>query len=155
MPGKHTHRASEGFERGRVSTNNEFYHFLDDLGEDVMVAAKKALKNGVDRIVADAKGRLTGSITGKNDRHAGRLAASIHAKSKKDGAYYSIVADAKDEAGFPYGQIVEFSPEIRKSGKQYTPHPFMYPAMDANREAVKDAIAAAIRRAVQAHRGGR
>lgn len=92
-----------------------------------MTAAKIALKEGVDLIIADAKSRCPVKT--------GNLRDSIKAESLNDGAAYEISADAKND-GVAYGQFVEFSPKINK--------PFLYPAVDANIDAVKNKVKQAI-----------
>ena len=60
---------------------------------------------------------------------------------QKGGKEYKIIADAQAQDGLYYGKIVEFSPKINK--------PFLYPAMDAKREAVKKKIIEAVREAIR------
>ena len=93
-----------------------------------MTAAKVALKEGVDLIISDAKNRCP--------VRTGKLRDSIKAESLDDGAAYEISADAKNDDGVAYGQFVEFSPKINK--------PFLYPAVDANIDAVKNKVRTAI-----------
>ena len=117
---------------------NETVRQLRELGEHVVEAAKMALKEGVDEVVADAKSRCPVKT--------GRLRDSIRAKSNRAGTVYELVADAsvEDARGadgrFYYGAVVEFSPKINK--------PFMYPAMEAHRQPIRDKINEAISRAV-------
>ena len=106
---------------------------LREMGEHVVQAAKDALKQGADEVVADAKSRCP--------VRTGKLRDSIRAEPNRESTSYKIVADA-DNNGFCYGQIVEFSP---KEG--YTP--FLYPALEANYGRVMGNIRAAINRAVQ------
>ncbi len=130
---KRRHRESK-FERGYVNMYGveEAVRNLRAKGEHVLQAAKSALKDGVDLIVADAKSRCP-VITGK-------LRDSIKATSYEDGAAYGLSANARNVKNVAYGQFVEFAP---------WGHPFMYPAMDANidyvRENIKQAIQGAIR----------
>lgn len=102
-------------------------------GEDVLLAAKSALRDGVDLIIADAKSRCP--------VRTGKLRDSIKAVDVASGAAYEITADAKNENGVAYGQFVEFSPKINKS--------FLYPAIDANIGAVKQDIRQAIQGALR------
>ena len=71
----------------------------------------------------------------------GALRDSIHAVKFKGGAKYKIIADAVSHDGIFYGKLVEFSPAVNK--------PFMYPAMDARRDEVRNKIIEAVRRAVR------
>lgn len=134
-----------GFTRGSVTMrgSREAAQLLKDLGENVHKAAQEALKQGADIIVADAKSRcpVSDQRLEKRGLAAGALKDSIKATARKSGDEYCISAEAKDEKGVFYGQFVEFDPRIDK--------PFLYPAMDANREAVREKIIASIREAVQ------
>ena len=87
-------------------------------GDAAINAAKSALKDGVDKIVADAKTRAPVKT--------GKLRDSIVAESTHDGAIYKIKAKES------YAQYVEYDPRIAK--------PFLYPAIDANISALNDAL---------------
>lgn len=120
------------FRRGYVSTGQVKQH-LTELGEEVLQAAKDALKAGADTIVKDAKTRVPVKT--------GKLKDSIKAVAKREGTVYEIEANATDKNGFPYGQIVEFSPKINR--------PFLYPAFDENYNAVRESIIKAIQAATR------
>lgn len=126
------HREST-FARGNTRGIEEAVRNLRAMGEHVLQAAKSALKDGADMIVADAKSRCPVDT--------GKLRDSIKATSLEDGAVYLLSANAKNEYGVAYGQFVEFDPRIAR--------PFLYPAVDANinnvRSNVKQAIQDAIR----------
>jgi len=73
---------------------------------------------------------------------SGALKESIKSKANRKGTRVKITADARNpKDGYPYGQIMEFDPKRRR--------PFMYPAMDARRQEVKDGVIKAIREAVR------
>ena len=114
---------------------------LRELGDEATKAAKSALAEGVELVMKEAKERCP-VYTG-NDRRVvkGALKNSIHAEKMKGGAKYKIIADALSHDGIFYGKLVEFSPTINK--------PFMYPALDAQRETVKKLIIEAVREAVR------
>lgn len=114
---------------------------LRELGEAATAAAKSALADGADIVVQEAKNRCP--VYMGNDRRVvkGALRDSIHAVKQKSGAKYKIVADAKSHDGIFYGKLVEFSPAINK--------PFMYPAMDARRDEVRNRIVDAVREALR------
>ena len=114
---------------------------LRELGENATEAAKSALAEGVELVMKEAKERCP-VYTG-NDRRVvkGALKESIHAVKQKGGAKYKIIADAVSHDGIFYGKLVEFSPAINQ--------PFMYPALDAQRETVKKLIVEAVREAVR------
>ncbi|MBQ4403304.1 MAG: HK97 gp10 family phage protein [Selenomonadaceae bacterium] len=109
------------------------------MGEHVLKAAKVALKKGADAVVADAKNRCP--------VNTGRLRNSIKAESNRDGSVYWITANASVESKkspsgrFYYGAVVEFSPKINR--------PFLYPAMEQNRQQIEDDISAAISKAAR------
>ena len=132
------------FTRGRVTVNREAVERIREYGLEVEAAAKKALAEGVEIIVNDAKSRCPVAASSKaiqkRGLDVGALKDSIKAKRKNGGAVYEISANARDEKGTAYGQYVEFSPRIDR--------PFLYPAMDANRKAVHDKIANAIHNAI-------
>lgn len=114
---------------------------LRELGENATEAAKSALAEGAELVMKEAKERCP-VYTG-NDRRVvkGALKESIHAVKQKGGAKYKIIADAVSHDGIFYGKLVEFSPAINQ--------PFMYPALDAQRETVKKLIVEAVREAVR------
>ncbi|MBO6292325.1 MAG: HK97 gp10 family phage protein [Selenomonas sp.] len=114
---------------------------LRELGENATEAAKSALAEGAELVMKEAKERCP-VYTG-NDRRVvkGALKESIHAVKQKGGTKYKIIADAVSHDGIFYGKLVEFSPAINK--------PFMYPALDAQRETVKKLIVEAVREAVR------
>ena len=140
MSGRRSHYHDTGFVRGwetdRRLSEAKALAQLRAMGEHVVKAAKAALKEVVDEIVADAKSRCPVKT--------GRLRDSIKSISNKDGSVYRISANAsveskKAESGrFFYGPVVEFSPKINK--------PFLYPALDAHTNTVRDKIDAAIDR---------
>ena len=133
--------ARGGFTRGSITGTREAVKMIQELGEDVLVAAKAALKSGADIIVQDAKSRCPVSVRGE---HPGELRESIKAVSKNKGTMYEISAEAQNKNGVYYGQFVEFAPRIDE--------PFLYPAMDANRAGVHAMIAQAINDAVEKKR---
>lgn len=128
-----------GFSRGRETGMSTYKTIaaLRELGEHVLEAAKAALKEGVDEVVADAKSRCPVKT--------GRLRESIKAESNKDGSVYWVSANASVESPksptgrFYYGAHVEFNPKINK--------PFLYPAMEAHRQEIYDKVSAAISKA--------
>ena len=113
---------------------------LQEVGEHVAEAAKTALKQSADIVVAEAKSRCPVKT--------GRLRDSIKATPNSAGTVYSISANASntDSAGrtYYYGGRVEFDP--------YFGQPFLYPSLDAHRQEiyhkVRDAISNAIRSGV-------
>ena len=114
---------------------------LRELGEAATAAAKSALADGAEIVIQEAKSRCP--VYKGNDRRVVKeaLRDSIHAVKLKGGAKYRIVADAKSHDGIFYGKLVEFSPKINK--------PFMYPAMDARRDEVRNKIVDAVREALR------
>ena len=143
MPGNHNHYRDREFSRGHMS-GGQTEKVLRDIGQNVLDAARAALEAGANEVLADAKSRCPVAANSKaiqaRGLDVGALRDSIKAKSRNGGAVYEISANARDEKGTAYGQYVEFSPRIDR--------PFLYPAMDANRKAVHDKIAAAIHNAI-------
>lgn len=128
-------RRYRDFSRGVSDTIGlpETMRRLREMGDHVVQAAKDALKQGADEVVADAKNRCP--------VRTGKLRDSIRAEPNRDGSVYTIVADAERD-GFCYGQIVEFSP---KEGYK----PFLYPALEANYGRVMANIRGAVDRAAR------
>lgn len=119
-------------------------HILELYGEKAAEAARKALRENGETLVQAARELCpveTGLYRDRQHKlkHPGRLRDSIHVE---DGDKDSIlvVADAKDDKGFPYATIIEYAPW----GK-----PFMKPAYETKKiemiNHTKDAIRAAIR----------
>ncbi len=109
-------------------------NFLDNttlkmISEKVSKTTKQALQECSEMLVNEAKSRCPVD--------SGRLKDSIHAEKRKGGTKYQVVADAKDDQGRFYGRVVEYSPKINR--------PFMYPAMDALKEQIKDKLINAVR----------
>ena len=142
MPGRSKHYKDKGFSRGYMSTGKTTQE-LKNLGADVLKAAKDALAVGADEVMQEAKGRCP-VYEGRDARAVkGALRDSIHLKKQKNGTAYKISADARARDGLYYGQIVEFSPKIN--------HPFLYPALDAHKDAIKTSIVEAIKAACRRH----
>ena len=114
---------------------------LREFGTAAENAAIAALAESEEMVMKEAKQRCP-VYEGDDYRVVkGALRDSIHAEKQKGGKEYRIVADAQAQDGLYYGKIVEFSPKINK--------PFLYPAMDAKREAVKKKIIEAVREAIR------
>ncbi len=114
---------------------------LRELGENATKAAKDALADGAEIVMQEARNRCPVYKGNDNRVVKGALRDSIHAVKQKGGAKYKIVADAVSHDGIFYGKLVEFSPKINK--------PFMYPAMDARRDEVRNKIIDAVREALR------
>ena len=103
---------------------------LKELGEAAETAAIAALADGAEMVMKEAKQRCP-VYEGDDYRVVkGALRDSIHAEKQKGGKEYRIVADAQAQDGLYY-------------------KPFLYPAMDAKREAVKKKIVDAVREAIR------
>ena len=138
LASRRAHYRATGFSRGGKGWVglSQTIKELREIGEHVVEAAKAALKEGADMVVADAKSRCPVKT--------GKLRDSIKAVPNREGSVYEIEANAQNEGayyGVYYGQFVEFSPKINK--------PFLYPAMDANRQAVYELVSAAITNAAR------
>ena len=114
---------------------------LRELGENATKAAKSALADGAEIVMQEARNRCPVYKGNDNRVVKGALRDSIHAVKQKGGAKYKIVADAVSHDGIFYGKLVEFSPKINK--------PFMYPAMEARRDEVRNKIIDAVREALR------
>lgn len=134
LSSRRAHYRATGFSRGGKGWVglSQTIKELREIGEHVVEAAQAALKNGADRVVADAKSRCPVKT--------GKLRDSIKAVPNRDGTVYKIEANAQNN-GVYYGQFVEFSPEINK--------PFLYPALEAHRQEIRDNIDAAITNAAR------
>jgi len=149
--GRRNHYRDTSFTRSASSAGAEARKAeaaLREIGESVLAAAKDALSKGAEMLVRDAKSRCpvyeghkkSGKRYIAHGVVPGALRESIAATPNKERTIYRISADAKSPDNFLYGQIVEFSPRVNR--------PFLYPALEANRAAVENCIAEAIRRAV-------
>ena len=146
MSGRHNHYGDSDFARGHLNIEWQVRQAIEDLrrkGEHVVIAAKQALKEGADIILADMNSRVS--------VRTGRLQASIKAEPLQDGAIYQFSANARNPRdNFLYGQIVEFSEwhmwkgKRRKKEKQA----FMYPSFDNHRDEVNQMIKRAINTAI-------
>lgn len=115
-----------------LKSGKAFQQILQDYGKQVAAAAKKALADEAEIIANDAKSRCPVKT--------GNLRDSIHTVPNKSGTRVSIVADATDKDGVPYGKVVEFSPKIKK--------PFVYPAIDEHKDELAGKVADAIKQAL-------
>lgn len=115
-------------------------------GEKAAAAARQALRENAESLVEEMKNRCPVETGFYSDRHfklkhPGRLRDSIHVEEggKKD--VIQIVADAKDDKGYPYAAIIEYSPRGQA---------FMKPAYEAKKIEMinhsKDLIRAANRK---------
>ena len=155
--GNHNHYNDDKFSRGQSSIDWQVKQAVEELrkkGENVLKAAKNALKDGANLIVNDMRKRAPVYKGRANNRVVpGLLKSSIKAESKADGAIYEFSANAKNPYdNFLYGPIVEFAKWRKIHGRKVKARrqAFMYPALDAHRndvnKMVKDAINAAIAR---------
>lgn len=113
-------------------SNRRTLENLREMGEHVANAAKRALRNGAYRVVADAKNRVP--------VRTGKLRDSIKATPNSDGSSYKISADAKNR-GYRYGKVIEYANNREKA--------FLHPALDANRQQIRENIKNAARQAVR------
>ena len=141
MSTRHNHYRDSGFARGKMTW---LYHFPPYMEEEIIEAAKRELAKGVSRIVVDAKSRCP--------VRTGKLRLSIKAESNEDDSIFYISANAYTKTTntasttggrFYYGPIVEFSPKINK--------PFMYPAIRAHENEIRENIRQAFLRATSNH----
>lgn len=96
--------------------------------DQVVIAAKKALKDGVDNIASDAQRRVP--------VRTGALKESIRIDSLEDGTVYTISADARNpKDNYPYAPIIEFKQWRTRKGKKRKRKntAFLYPALEAQR----------------------
>ena len=117
---------------------------LQRYGEKAAQAARQALRENAETLVTAAREIVPvekGLYRGRQHKlkHPGRLRDSIHVEDgKKDSVL--VVADAKDDKGYPYAPIIEYAPWGT---------PFMKPAYEAKKiemiNHTKDLVRAAIR----------
>ena len=145
---KRNNYKAKSFSRGGITAGQTEKH-LKDLGEHVLQAAKDALEMCAEKVVSDAKNRCpVYEGHNKNGKHyfakgvqPGALRESIKAEPNNKKTVYQISANAKSSDGFLYGQIVEFSPRVNR--------PFLYPALEENKDYVKKTISDAIKAAIK------
>ena len=121
------------FRRGNISGAEKAEQRLAQLGDDVLMAVKIALAEGVQNILFDAKTRCPVKT--------GKLRASVKAVDLGGGIAYALGADAQNKKGIAYGQFVEFSPKINR--------PFIYPAIRANLRRLKQDLKFAMQDAIR------
>lgn len=130
--GRHNHYRDKDFSRTYSTAGvNQTVEALRDMGDRALQAARDELAACARTVVEEAKARCPVDT--------GQLRDSIRAEKKRGGNAYNISADAADENGFLYGPVVEFSPKINR--------PFLYPAMEAHRDEVKQRIWNAVMKA--------
>lgn len=101
-------------------------------GEHVANAAKQALRAGAYTVAANAKGRVP--------IKTGKLRDSIKVTGNSDGTRYKVSADARKN-GYAYGKVIEYGNDRRRA--------FLHPALDANRQQIRDNIKDAARDAIR------
>ena len=123
-------------DRMRGNSVNRTMRNLREMCEEAAEAARRALKRGAYKVAADAKSRCPVDT--------GKLRDSIHVDDDgKSKNWFHISASAEND-GYDYSRIVEFSPKINK--------PYMYPALDANKQQIyEDARNAASRAIATGH----
>lgn len=118
---------------------------LQRYGEKAATAARQALLENAETLVTAARELAPvekGFYRGRHFKlkHPGRLRDSIHVEDSGKKDTVLVVADAKDDKGFCYAPIIEYSPRGQ---------PFMKPAYEAQKihmiNHAKDLIRAAIR----------
>ena len=105
---------------------------LREMGNHVADAAKRALRNGAYTVAADAKARAP--------VRTGRLRDSIKVTGNRDGTRYKVSADAANR-GFKYGNVIEYGRDRERA--------FLHPALDANRQQIRENIKNAARDAIR------
>lgn len=119
---------------------------LELYGEKAAVAARQALKENAETLAQAARELApveTGLYKGRQFKlkHPGRLRDSIHVEEGKKKDIVRVVADAKDDKGYPYAPLIEYSPRGQ---------PYMKPAYEAKKiemiNHAKDVIRAAIQK---------
>ena len=114
---------------------------LNRMSKGVMDAAKKALAEGAETVKTEAKCRCS-VYRGRDKRVVPRaLRDPIHCVKRGGGTSWCIVADATAQDGTSYGKLVEFSPKINQL--------FLYPTLDAERDAIKKNIVETVKAALQ------
>lgn len=118
---------------------------LELYGEKAAEAARQSIKDNAENLAQAARELVPvekGFYKGRQHKlkHPGRLRDSIHVEQEKKDTVL-VVADAKDDKGFCYAPIIEFSPRGQ---------PFLKPAYEAKKiEMINhsmDVIRAAIRK---------
>ena len=116
----------------RRNSSKQTLENLREMGGHVAEASKRALRRGAYTVAADAKSRVPVKT--------GKLRDSIKVTANGDGTRYKVSAEAKNK-GYLYGKVVEFSPKINK--------PFLYPALENNRQQIREEIKEAARQAIR------
>lgn len=117
--------------RRRKAKYRTLKELLEQFGKVAVANAKKKLLETADAISDEAK-----SSNAFQDR-TGNLRASIHREERRSGLKQVIVVTAKNAKGESYPWYVE----ARK--------PFLYPAVDAHKNGLHDALLKAIKDGVK------
>lgn len=104
---------------------------LPEIIRGLETEVQKAVREAVETLVVPAAKAAVPKDTG-------RLADAIHTEIALEGVY--VIAGDKDAF---YGHIIEHG------GVNHPPHPFLVPALEANREAIVEAASEAIKRATR------
>lgn len=119
----------------KIKTDKFFSSIAERFGEAVKNAGVEQLRKGAEQIARTAR-ELCPTRTGK-------LKNSIRVvdKSSKTKTKIQVLADAKDDKGFCYARIVEFSPKMGR--------PFLIPARDEHAAEIRSNALDAIRDAIK------
>lgn len=101
---------------------------LERYGEKAVTAARQSIKDNAETLAQAARELApveTGFYNGRQFKlkHPGRLRDSIHVEEGTKNTML-VVADAKDDKGYCYARLIEYSPRGQ---------PFMKPAYEAKR----------------------
>ena len=115
---------------------------LDNIASGVSDEVSEVIREKVEEIAADAKGRLSGytmpygsgdlagSIKVVEADLAGRRGYRVEADDMTQGSRYQV----------PTGVLVEYGFTHKKSGKSIAPRPFLTPALDERRDEITKAV---------------
>jgi HK97 gp10 family phage protein len=126
----------------KVSGDAEIAESIKALGDRAGAAMHNAADAGAEIVRDDASKRAPRS--GRNKEHLADNIKTRKASMKKDG---SVTAKVYVQRAFGYANPLEYGHIVRtnKGYKHVAARPFMEPARDANKEAVKEKIAEVLR----------
>ena len=124
------------FANGKAMSGAKFRKELEAVGDEANDDLKKANLEGVEQVLAEALRRVP--VGTRTDRHhkSGRLKATIKGSASK--VRGTIRAGTKTKA--IYAWPIHFG----WAARNITPNPFLYEALDARRDEVKEAYEAQI-----------
>jgi len=122
----------------KVEGLREYRRALRSVEGELKKAQKKKVKEAAEIVASEARARApvkTGRLKGSIKAYGYLASAKVRVNAKKRSKKYS--------KGYPYGRVIEFARHKRDA--------FLYPALEAKREAVYNKLQEILEEAVKAY----